>query len=54
MKNKSFEVLNEDWWPDLQKDPEVLRDWLHINLNVILALWPAPEAPGIHDLLEMH
>ncbi len=36
------------------KDPKVLRDWLHINLNVILALWPVPEALGICDLLEMH
>ncbi len=38
---------------NLQKDPEVLRDWLHINLNVILALWSVPEALGICNLLEM-
>lgn len=28
--------------------------WLASHLYVILALWPVPEAPGIHDLLEMH
>lgn len=37
---------------DLHKDPEVLCDWLHIHLNVILASWPVTEA-GICDLLKM-
>lgn len=32
---------------------KILNDWLRINSNVILASWSAPEAPGIHDLLEM-